>query len=104
MAYSASKGAVMAITKALAIELAPYNIRVNCINPGPTDTPMSPKFIHGFNEQILEEIKGRVPLGWLVKPEDVAHAALFLASDETSTITGVALNVDSDLYIARGKN
>ncbi len=101
--YSASKGAVITITKALAVELAPFNIRVNCINPGPTDTPMLPKFFPGFNEEFKQAIKSDTPLGRIVKPENIADAALYLASDEASAVTGVALNVDSGFLIGRAR-
>lgn len=94
-AYCASKGAVIALTKSLALELAPWKIRVNCINPVATDTPMLNQFIGGGD---LEEGRRRfletVPLGRLAQPEDIARAALFLASDEADLITGVALEVD----------
>ncbi len=100
--YSASKGAVQAITTALAIELASDNVRVCCINPGPTDTPMLPKFIPGFKPETLDIIKKGTALGKMVESEDVAYAAVFLASDEASKITGIALNVDSGLWIHRG--
>lgn len=86
-AYSSAKGAVNALTKALAMELAPNHIRVNCINPGPTDTPLWRKVAADFN-------LSTVPLGHLAKPEDIAYAALFLASEESAMITGMSVNVD----------
>jgi len=87
-AYCASKGGVIALTKALAVECAPFNIRVNCICPGPIATPM-----------ILKEPQQQidvsyVPLKRLGKPEEIAHAALFLASSESTYVTGAALIVD----------
>ena len=96
LAYSASKAAVILLTKSLALEVAPFNIRVNCINPVGTDTPMLGKF---FAEGVsLEEGKkatiNTIPLGRLSMPEDVANAALFLASDESSMLTGVGIDVD----------
>jgi 3-oxoacyl-[acyl-carrier protein] reductase len=94
-AYAASKGAVVTLTKALAIELAPARIRVNCIAPVATDTPMLPGFI---GNKPLEEGKqaliATIPLGRLARPEDIAQAALYLASDEASLVTGVCLEVD----------
>lgn len=85
--YCASKGAVVAFMKSMALELAPYGIRANCINPVATNTPMvdeeqRSKFIHS------------IPLGRLAQPIDMANTALFLASDEATMITGVDLEVD----------
>lgn len=94
-AYSASKGAAIILTKELAIELAPYRIRVNCINPVATDTPMLAKFI---GNRDLEEGKkayiSTIPLGRLAQPEDIARAALYLVSDDASIVTGACLDVD----------
>lgn len=99
-AYSASKGAVITLTKALAIELAPYKIRVNCINPVATETPMLAKFIEeqGAKGEKYEAGRKRfintIPLGRLAQPEDIAYAVLFLASDEASLATGISFDVD----------
>lgn len=95
-AYTASKGAAIMLTKALAIELAPSKIRVNCINPVAADTPMLPSFFaKGISE---EEARARflatIPLGRFATAEDVAYAALYLASDEANMVTGIELNVD----------
>jgi NAD(P)-dependent dehydrogenase (short-subunit alcohol dehydrogenase family) len=84
-AYCASKGGIIALTKALAMDYAPSNIRVNCICPGPTATRLTPD-----RTAIIEKI----PMGRLGKPEEIAAAALFLASKESSFITGHALVVD----------
>jgi len=91
-AYVASKGAVNTLTKALAIELARYNIRVNCINPVATRTPMILRNI-GINLK-EEHLLSTIPLGRLAEPEEVAYAALYLASNESSMVTGTSLNVD----------
>lgn len=97
-AYCASKGAAVILSKALAIELAPYKIRVNAINPGPADTPMLSKFMNGDQATIERETKeifiDSVPLGSLISPEDIANAALYLASDMGKMVTGEVLNVD----------
>jgi 3-oxoacyl-[acyl-carrier protein] reductase len=94
-AYSASKGAAILLTKALAIELAPFKIRVNCVNPVVVETPFLEKNI---DRNQLEEAKktmlSTIPLGRLCQPEDIAQAALYLASDESSMVTGLALDVD----------
>jgi len=96
--YAASKGAVITLTKALAVELAPYRIRVVSICPVATDTPMLPSFI-GV-EQGADEAEGRrrfigtIPWGRLNRPEDIAHAAVFLASADAEMVTGTAFEVD----------
>ncbi|WP_062232353.1 SDR family NAD(P)-dependent oxidoreductase [Fictibacillus sp. FJAT-27399] len=97
-AYCASKGAAIMLTKALALELAPYKIRVNAINPGPAETPMLGKFLPGDEEKVEEDKKkiflDSVPLGTLIQPEDIAEAALYLASDLAKAVTGEIMNVD----------
>ena len=99
-AYLASKGAAITLTKGLAIELAPFNIRVNCLNPVATDTPMFPYFIHesGARDASFEEAKKKfietVPMGRMATSEDIAKAALFLASEDSAFITGVGIEVD----------
>jgi len=100
IAYSASKAAAIMLTKALAIELAASKIRVNCLNPVAAETPMLPKFMsdQALTPEKFEEGRKRftdtVPLGRLAQAEDVANAALFLASDEAALITGASLDVD----------
>jgi len=92
-AYCASKAAVALLTKVLAIEWAQYGITVNCIAPTFVETPLTrPMFetIPGFREQVLRNI----PLGRLGRPEEVAAAVVFLASDAAALITGVTLPVD----------
>jgi 3-oxoacyl-[acyl-carrier protein] reductase len=93
--YSASKGAVILLTKGLAIELAPHNIRVNCINPVATETPMMTS-VHpgGIVEEKRKILLSTIPLGRINQPEDIARSALYLASDEASMVTGVCLDVD----------
>ncbi|REJ10299.1 SDR family NAD(P)-dependent oxidoreductase [Halobacillus trueperi] len=96
-AYVTSKGGALAFTKALAIELAEYKIRVNAINPGPSDTSMLGKFSPegGDVDQVKEDtFKKSVPLGELVTPEDIAEAAMYLSSDGARMVTGSVLNVD----------
>lgn len=92
--YNASKGAVEVATKALAIELAPRRIRVCAINPTTADTPMIREMLAGQSESIIDDLAKTIPLGRLCAPEDVADAALFLASDEARFLTGTCLNVD----------
>lgn len=93
--YAASKGMVITLTRALANELAANRIRVVAINPVAVDTPMIYGFIGDRDEQ--ETRKGfiaSIPLGRLCQPEDIAKAALYLASDDASLITGTILDVD----------
>lgn len=90
-AYASSKGAVITLTKVLASELAPYNIRVNCIAPTLTDTPM----VKAEMEQI-KQMQPSGPIGLLARParpEDIANAALFLASGEAGMVSGICLEV-----------
>lgn len=90
-AYAASKGGMIALTKQLAYELAP-GIRVNAICPVATDTDMLPKFAAG--DLSVEGMMETIPMGRLAEPDDIADAAVFLASDEADMITGTALEVD----------
>lgn len=94
--YSASKGAVVALTKSLALELAPFGVRVVAIAPVATDTPMLPRF--SGKEHVDDELLGKylptIPLGRLNTAEDVAGVATFLASDAAAMITGACLEVD----------
>jgi 3-oxoacyl-[acyl-carrier protein] reductase len=94
-AYAASKGAVIALTKALALELASFKIRVVSINPVATDTPMLPEFFGTADPvEARKRFTASVPLGRLNRPEDIAHAALYLASDEAYMVTGTAFEID----------
>ena len=94
--YCASKGAVVLLTKAMALDHGSQNIRVNCICPGDTDTPMLRSEAQQLGipkKEFLAEAKQR-PLQRIGKPEEIANAALFLASDASSYVTGIALVVD----------
>jgi NAD(P)-dependent dehydrogenase (short-subunit alcohol dehydrogenase family) len=94
--YCASKGAVVLLTKAMAIDHGPEKIRVNCICPGDTDTAMlrnEAQQLGEANDKFLAESAKR-PLGRVGKPEEIAQAALYLASDASSFVTGTALVVD----------
>ncbi|MED1600365.1 SDR family oxidoreductase [Alkalihalophilus marmarensis] len=95
-AYCASKGGAIMLTKALAIELAPYKIRVNAINPGPTETPMISQFLadESKNEDINDIFVKSMPLGALIQSEEIAQAALYLSTDAARSVTGEILNVD----------
>ena len=91
-AYTASKGAVISLTRNLAVQFAPHGIRANCIHPGFTDTPM--QTVRTIDPAWVEAACASIPLGRLGTPRDVVNAALFLASDEASYITGTELVVD----------
>ena len=92
-AYNATKGAVHLLTKSLAVELAPDNIRVCAIAPVATETPLLPSFL-GPAEGQREKFVASVPLGRLAKPQDIANAALFLASADADFVTGDIVEVD----------
>ena len=93
--YSGTKGAVVTLTKGMAAELAPDRIRVNAINPVMGETGLFADFLPGENtEATRARILSTIPLGRFSRPLDIAHAAAFLASDEASMVTGVALEVD----------
>jgi len=92
--YSSSKHAVVGLTRSLATELGQYNINVNCICPG---TFPSPLLYKAMSQQAIEQTIKRHPLGRMGKPEEIANAALFLASHLSDFITGVALPVDGGL-------
>jgi NAD(P)-dependent dehydrogenase (short-subunit alcohol dehydrogenase family) len=94
--YSASKGGVVAMTRAMALELAPHGIRVNAIAPGLTDTAQ-PRY--GHSEEELSAMGRAVPLGRMGRIEDIADAAVFLASDEARYITGQTLHVNGGSYM-----
>jgi len=90
--YCASKGGIVSMTEALALELAPHNIRVNAIAPGIIDTPMIGSVKK--DPKTMEATLGRVPLRRAGKPQEVSNLVLFLASDESSYMTGTAIVVD----------
>lgn len=90
-AYVASKGGVALLTKCMAIDHAKDKVRVNAIAPGPTDTDM---LRDNLTKEQLEEFQKTFPMKRLGKPEELAHAALFLASDEASFVTGAIIAVD----------
>lgn len=97
-AYTTSKGGVRLLTKALAMELGPMGIRVNAIGPGFTATPLNADARQ--NADYMANFTGRIPLGRIGTPEDIAQPAVFLASDMARYVTGVTLPVDGG-YLAR---
>ncbi|MCL7939719.1 SDR family oxidoreductase [Halomonas sp. ATCH28] len=89
-AYTAAKGGVVNLTRTLAIEAAPKGVRVNAIGPGYIDTPL----LEALDDEMLQGLVGLHPIGRLGRPEEIANAFLFLASDEASFVTGAHLLVD----------
>lgn len=98
-AYVSSKGAISALTKQIALDVARDNVRVNCICPGWVNTDFNDAHLSlfGGKEKALENIAEVQPIGRMIEPIEVANAALFLASDEASGITGTSLLVDGGL-------
>jgi 3-oxoacyl-[acyl-carrier protein] reductase len=95
--YSASKGGVLSLTRAMALELAPHRIRVNAIAPGLTDTAQ-PRY--GSSEAEIAQMARAIPLGRMAQPDEIARAAVFLASDNAGFITGQTLHVNGGSYLA----
>lgn len=91
--YAAAKGGVIAFTKSLAREMARYNVNVNCVCPGPTDTPLLANEPEKFREAFMRA----TPMRRFAKPEEIADAILFLASDSASFVTGQVLSVSGGL-------
>jgi len=94
-AYCASKGGMVTLTEAMAMDHAKDKIRVNCICPGPTRTPM----VDTSTPEKIARYKTRVPIGRIGEPEDVAYAAVYLASDEASMVTAAILPVDGGMRL-----
>jgi 2-hydroxycyclohexanecarboxyl-CoA dehydrogenase len=97
--YSAAKGGIIAFTKTLAREMARYKINVNCICPGPADTPLFAA-IGEDNPKLKEALQKAIPFRRLAQPQDLANAVAFLASDEAEYITGQTLSVSGGLTMA----
>jgi len=95
-AYCATKGALVALARAAAIDAAPHNVRVNCVCPAFTATPLVDAWLAQASDPdaARAEIAAEAPLGRIASPDEVAAAIVFLASDEARFITGVALPVD----------
>ena len=93
--YSAAKAAVIGFTKALAKELAPSNITVNCVSPGVIDTDMNANLSRSDTEELIEE----TPIGRIGKCSDISDAVLYLASDKSSFITGIVLPVNGGIIM-----
>lgn len=94
--YSASKGGILALTRTIALEVAPFNIRVNCICPGMVETPLSQRTWEkmGISDEKRKSRSKSIPMGRVATPKEIAQAVLFLAS-EASYITEAELIIDS---------
>ena len=95
--YSASKGALIQLTRSTAMDLSPHNIRVNCVCPGSTLTPAFerlPQFVEGDREKIISDMASANLMNRLADPSEIAYGVLFLASDESSFVTGASLVMD----------
>jgi NAD(P)-dependent dehydrogenase (short-subunit alcohol dehydrogenase family) len=95
--YCASKGGLLSMTRQMALELAPYRIRVNAIAPGLTDTAQ-PRY--GMSDDELRAAGHAIPLGRIAEPEDIARTAVFLVSDDAGFVTGQCLHVNGGSYLA----
>ena len=93
VAYSASKAAVEGMTRAMAVELSPLGVRVNCIAPGFMATEMSAKALNNDKER-MQKVMSRTPMGKMGQPSDIGNAVVYLSSDEAGYVTGVVLPVD----------
>ncbi|MGV3489547.1 MAG: SDR family NAD(P)-dependent oxidoreductase [Tuberibacillus sp.] len=94
--YSAAKGGVIAFTKTIAREMARYHVNVNCIAPGPADTPLFAE-IGSYNQGIARALEKAIPFRRLAQPADIAHAVAFFSSSEADYITGQTLSVNGGL-------
>ena len=92
--YNASKGWMITATRAMAVELAPYGVRVNAVNPVAGETPLLASFMGEDTPEMRAKFLSTIPIGRFSQPEDIANAALYLCSDEASMVTGVAMEVD----------
>lgn len=97
--YSASKGAVMSLTLAMAADFVKEGIRVNCVNPGTADTPWVARLLAAASDPIVERkaLEARQPIGRLVSPDEVANAILYLANPQQKSTTGTVLAVDGGM-------
>jgi meso-butanediol dehydrogenase / (S,S)-butanediol dehydrogenase / diacetyl reductase len=96
-AYSAAKGAIISLTRAMAADFAQHGIRINCVAPGTTMTPLGKRLIENDTPEKLAQRLSRYPLGRFGQPEEIARAVLFLASDDSSYATGTCLVIDGGL-------
>jgi NAD(P)-dependent dehydrogenase (short-subunit alcohol dehydrogenase family) len=96
-AYTASKGAVISLTRSLAVQFGPHKVRANAICPGPIETPLLRELLR--DEEARQRRLSRIPLGRFGRAEDIVYAALYLASDESSWTTGTTFVVDGGISV-----
>lgn len=96
VAYTAAKGAIVAMTKALALEMGPYGVRVNALAPGATETPLNTS---AWTDEVRQTYRERISLGRIAEPEDIADVALFLVSHGARYITGQEVLADGGMTI-----
>ncbi len=99
-AYAGAKGAVMSMTRQMAVEFGPHNVRVNSISPGTINTPMNEQVIAELGDHVARAWVKMHPIGRIGNPEEVAEAAVYLASDAAGFTTGIDLRVDGGLCVA----
>jgi NAD(P)-dependent dehydrogenase (short-subunit alcohol dehydrogenase family) len=99
ISYTASKGGVLALSRELGVQFARQNVRVNALSPGPVDTPLLRELYANDADAAARRLV-HVPMGRFARPEEIANAALFLASDESSFITAANFLVDGGLTAA----
>jgi len=92
--YNSSKGWMITATRSMAVELAPFGVRVNALNPVAGETPLLKSFMGGDTPELREKFLSTIPIGRFSQPSDLGNAACFLCSEEASMITGVAMEVD----------
>ena len=98
-AYAGAKGAVMSMTRQMAVEFGPHNVRVNSISPGTINTPMNEQVVADLGEHVARAWVKMHPIGRIGNPEEVAEAAVYLASDAAGFTTGIDLRVDGGLCV-----
>ena len=92
--YNSSKGWMNTATRTMAVELAPFGVRVNAVNPVASETPLLASFMGEDTPEMRQKFLSTIPLGRFAQPQDIANAACYLSSDEASMVTGVCMQVD----------
>ena len=98
--YNSSKGWMNTATRTMAVELAPFGVRVNAVNPVASETPLLASFLGEDTPEMRQKFLSTIPLGRFAQPEDIANAVLFLASNQSNYINGETLHVNGGMYMA----